>query len=254
MGGGAWEEAGEEARALVARTPRHHQADESTTRGPGEHGSFPGQVGTGGGFHDQTHAARGARGARAAFLVRGAGGGSHVTVRHRHVTCARARGRPASGASVRLTPPTLARVRTYLALSAAACASGTLASSVRTRLSSAAAAAAERPAADSASAAAAASDCPEGAVPTRGAAGGRRGRRRRRRHQAHGAHTSAREARGQPPVARQQQQRSAQLAAPHHCSVRCWGLCASVRAGGTHLCVVVGPLERLAHGGVRHRA
>ena len=162
--------------------------------------------------------------------------------------------RPASGASVRLTPPTLARVRAYLALSAAACASGTLASSVRTRLSSAAAAAAERPAADSASAAAAASDCPEGAVPTRGAAGGRRGRRRRRRHQARGAHTSAREARGQPPVAREQQQRSAQLAAPHHCSVRCWGLCASVRAGGTHLCVVVGPLERLAHGGVRHRA
>lgn len=31
VGGGAWEEAGEEARGLVARTPRHHQADESTT-------------------------------------------------------------------------------------------------------------------------------------------------------------------------------------------------------------------------------
>ena len=108
VGGGAWEEAGEEARALVARTPRHHQADESTTRGPGEHGSFPGQVGTGGGFHDQTHAARGARGARAAFLVRGAGGGSHVTVRHRHVTSVQRQVRP----SVLRPPPSRAYVRT----------------------------------------------------------------------------------------------------------------------------------------------
>lgn len=85
VGGGAWEEAGEEARALVARTPRHHQADESTTGARGARQlSWAGRdwrwlprSGT---------RSTGARGARAAFLVRGAGGGSHGIVRHCHIT------------------------------------------------------------------------------------------------------------------------------------------------------------------------